>query len=84
MHKVIEDLVLKFHHNKKYKTNHKLFKYPMEKIDIILSNVWTHENQVVFKMVQPNSFLVIKKATLILESICAILIVIIKNVKSSK
>ena len=42
---------------KNYKTNYKIFKHPMEKITIVLWNIWTHMNQVLFRKIQPNPFL---------------------------
>ena len=36
----------------------------MEKVVIIMWNVWIHRNQVVFRKIQPNPFLIIKKAIL--------------------
>lgn len=47
-----------------YKINCKIFNYPMEKVVIIMWNVWIHRNQVVFRKIQPNPFLIIKKAIL--------------------
>ena len=41
----------------------------MEKIAIILRNVWIHRNQIVFKKIQPNIFLVIEKATYNFQSL---------------
>ena len=41
----------------------------MEKIGIILWNIWNHRNQVVFKKIQPNPFLVIEKATYIFQNL---------------
>ena len=52
-----------------YKTNYKLFNHPMEKIGIIMWNIWNHRNRVVFKEMQPNPFLVIEKATLIFKNL---------------
>ena len=54
---------------KNYNTNHKLFNHPMEKIDIIMWNVWTHRNQVVFKKVRSNPFLLIEKTTFIFQNL---------------
>ena len=54
---------------KNYKNNCKLFRQPMEKISIILWNVWIHINQVVFKKVQPNPFLIIEKTTLTFQNL---------------
>ena len=48
---------------KNYKINCKIFNSPMEKFAIILWNGWIHRNQIVFKKIQPNPFLVIEKAT---------------------
>ena len=41
----------------------------MKKIGIIMWNVWTHRNQVVFKKVRPNPFLVIEKVTVIFQNL---------------
>ena len=41
----------------------------MEKINIIILNVWNHINQVVFKKAQPSSFLVIEKVTKIFQNL---------------
>ena len=54
---------------KNYKINFKIFKCPMEKIAIILWNVQIHRNQIVFKKIQPNLFLVIEKATFNFQSL---------------
>ena len=54
---------------KNYKTNCKLFNHPMEKIGIIMWNVWNHRNHVVFKKMKLNPFLVIEKATLIFRNL---------------
>ena len=54
---------------KNYKTNCKLFNHPMEKIGIIIWNVWNHRNHVAFREMKPNPFLVIEKATLIVQNL---------------
>ena len=41
----------------------------MEKIGIIMWNVWNHINHVVFKEMKPYPFFVIEKATLIFQNI---------------
>ena len=41
----------------------KIYKKPMEKITIILWSIWIHTNQVVFRKIKPNQFLIIEKAT---------------------
>ena len=41
----------------------------MEKIGIIMWNVWNHKNHVVFKEMKPNQFLVIEKVALIFQNL---------------
>ena len=41
----------------------------MEKIGIILCNIWTHGNHVVFRKRKPNIFLIIEKATLTFQNL---------------
>ena len=53
---------------KNYKSNSKLFNHPMQKIGLIMRNIWTHMGQVLFRKIQQNSFFVIEKATLIFQN----------------
>ena len=41
----------------------------MEKIGIIMWNVWNHRNHVIFEEMHPNPFFVIEKATLIFQNL---------------
>ena len=70
--------------NKKYKTHCKFFKQPMGKVSIIIWSIWTHSNQVVFKKIKPNPFLIIKKASSTFQNLheCVILILSTKDVMS--
>ena len=54
---------------KNYKINCKIFIPPMEKVAILLWHIWIYRNEIVVKKIQPNPFLVIKKATLNFQSL---------------
>ena len=41
----------------------------MEKIVVILWNIWTHKNQVVFRKIKPNQFFIIEKAILTFQNL---------------
>ena len=54
---------------KNYKINCKIFNPLMEKVAILLWHIWIYRNEIVVKKIQPNPFLVIKKATLNFQSL---------------
>ena len=54
---------------KNYKTNYKIFNDPMKKIGIIILNILTHRNHVVFRKSKSNLFLIIEKVTLTFKNL---------------